>query len=330
MKIASVAIAVAIAVFAGIPFFCFAQTDQELDEKLRSMARENGLTNFTITPEIRSQARKLRDIMSRGTRDFLEKTQGPITFYGRVVDEHERPVPAVEVVVEWNDLSAYMSSLDEKDVRRKSLILKSDLDGSFHVDAVVAPGLEFSVSMPGFYSSRRNLRSISYSESLAADRNRPVVFHLQKKGPGTDLITSQYGVLRDFEFSAPRNGTPVVVDFFNRKLAASGQLQLSQVQPEYLQAKQAKSWSFRMEIPDGGFVEQSDEFPFEAPEAGYRPVVQFDFKLGETNWTVRLSKKYDIAFGEPRRYGWLKVEAGFGWGGARLQVRNQSRWVTLP
>jgi hypothetical protein len=65
-----------------------------------------------------------------------------------------------------------------------------------------------------------------------------------------------------------------------------------------------------MSIPDGGFIEQDDEFPFEAPESGYKPSVEFEFRAGETNWTQNLHKRYYIAFGEPPKYGWIDVETG--------------------
>jgi len=41
-----------------------------------------------------------------------------------------------------------------------------------------------------------------------------------------------------------------------------------------------------MDIPDGGFVEENDEFPFEAPESGYQSIVDFAFQQGQPNWTT--------------------------------------------
>ena len=51
--------------------------------------------------------------------------------------------------------------------------------------------------------------------------------------------------------------------------------------------------------PDGGLVEESDEFPFEAPESGYQPVMQFDFQQGQTNWATMLKKDFYIKLGNP-------------------------------
>lgn len=60
------------------------------------------------------------------------------------------------------------------------------------------------------------------------DPNNPVIFHFRKKGEGVDLITSQYGVQPYLGVSAPRDGSPVRVDFFDRKVGQGGQLEISQ------------------------------------------------------------------------------------------------------
>jgi hypothetical protein len=65
-----------------------------------------------------------------------------------------------------------------------------------------------------------------------------------------------------------------------------------------------------MGIPDGGFVEENDQFPFEAPETGYRPTVQFQFSPADPNWTENLHKRYYIVFGQPAKYGHIEVTTG--------------------
>lgn len=73
-----------------------------------------------------------------------------------------------------------------------------------------------------------------------------------------------------------------------------------------------------MEIPDGGFVEENEEFPFEAPENGYQPVMEFNFQQGQTNWTIHLKDDYYIKFGNPARYGWLHLDTSIN-SGVRLK-----------
>jgi hypothetical protein len=155
----------------------------------------------------------------------------------------------------------------------------------------------------------RNQSEFDYSEGFVGDITNPVFFYLRKRGNGTDLITSQYGVFRTLDFSAStRDGSPVRVDFFNRKVGPVGQMEVSQNKPTYEAWRTATNWSYKLAIPDGGFVETNDEFPFEAPPSGYQPVMEFKFRKGETNWTDRIDKVFYIAFGNPRRYGRVRVE----------------------
>jgi hypothetical protein len=200
----------------------------------------------------------------------------------------------------------------------------SDLGGFFALGGVTGAGLSVYVGKPGYYTVKTQGKdSFEYSilpgsQPFHPDRSNPILFHLRKKGTGADLVTSQHGVFPELEIEAPRSGSPVYVDLMERKLNYEGQLIIRQTKPEYLEAKKATAWSFHMAIPTGGFVEENDEFPFEAPETGYQPVVEFQFNKGETNWMTSLKKNYYITFGQPQRYGWLTVETRMGWGGAHL------------
>jgi len=73
-----------------------------------------------------------------------------------------------------------------------------------------------------------------------------------------------------------------------------------------------------MEIPDGGFVGHNDEFPFEAPESGYQPAVEFAFQQGQTEWRTDLKTNYYIKFGNPPKYGRIELDTSIMMAGARL------------
>lgn len=246
---------------------------------------------------------------------FYEDWKRPIKFFGKVEGENGNPVPEANVRFSWTDTSP--------EGRSESQCL-TDTNGLFSLQGATGRMLTVTVGKVGYYASKKGRTHFDYSPNFAVDLhepdpNTPVVFHLRKKGAGTVLVTSQYGFSPELEVSVPRAGNPVSVDLMQRKVGTGGQLTISQTKPEYLEAKDATAWSFRMAIPSGGFVEQHDEFPFEAPESGYQPVVEFQFDKGETNWATSLKKSYYVRFGQPPCYGWLTVETAMGWGGARLR-----------
>lgn len=138
---------------------------------------------------------------------------------------------------------------------------------------------------------------------------QPEIFHLRKKGLGTDLITSQYGVIPDFTVTAPKDGTPIWVDMLQRNAGDSGQMQI-QLWNEIDQAARAiKVWRLRLSMPDGGFLEENDEFPFEAPDNGYQSVLEFPSPDSTSVHFGISHKTYYIVFGQPRKYGRIDISA---------------------
>jgi len=262
---------------------------------------------------------------------WKEQLSAPISFYGKIVDEADLPVSGASVELTWNDLPPDNETMNYTGENFTPFAFAheahgqatSDAQGLFSLLDKKGKRLCVSVAKPGFYSTgAARLQCFEYGDPLVGifrpDPSNPIVFRLRKKGPGVDLITSQLGVRPDLGVRAPLDGTPVRVDLMSRKVGGEGPLEISQNKPDYAHWQQATQWSFRMALTDGGFVQQEEEFPFEAPETGYQPVVDFTFRNSETNWTTGLKRQFYIVFGNPRRYGRLVVESAIEMEGARL------------
>lgn len=238
----------------------------------------------------------------------------PINFYGYVIDESNSPVANAQISFEWNDLSERGTSKADT---------KSDANGFFSLLDRRGKRLYVDVAKDGYYSSGNSRGSAfeyanPFDGLFRPDPNHPVVFHLRKKGVGTDLNTSQHGIAGDFQIHIPRDGTPIQVDFMQRKTGAGGQMQITENKPEFKVWKSATNWWFRLEISDGGLIEQNDEFQFTAPENGYTNVIKYNFQQGQPNWSINFKTNYYIKFGNPPRYGWLQFQTGIAYGGAIL------------
>jgi hypothetical protein len=227
--------------------------------------------------------------------------QAPIEFYGKVVDEDSNAIAGAKVNFHWVEIPAEDGN--------RSTNIESDAEGLFSLRDQRGPDLMVSVGKEGYYTSRSTPDGFHYAfgnEILHPDAANPIVFHLRKKGQGTELITSENGFRLKVDVRVPRDNTPVRADLMQQKASATGQLEISQIKPPW---QEATNWSFRMSIPDGGLVENQDEFQFEAPETGYQPTVEYNFTKGETNWTTQVTKQFYITFGQPRKYGWLRIES---------------------
>ena len=254
-----------------------------------------------------SVSRYIQNVKANPAYDW----QQPIDFYGKVVDESNQPVMDATVDYQWNDQSPSGSS---------KRTVATDSGGSFSIHET-GKRVCITVSKLAYYTPKtENVMCYEYANPsdglFTPDEKNPVVFHLRKKRPGVVLITSKLGMSPDFSFHIPRDGTSIKLDVLHRKTGDSGQIEISQQKPDYASWKQAASWSFMMQIPNGGFVEANDEFPFEAPETGYQPTVQFNFQNGTTNWAQNLTKNYYIEFGNPPQFGYIQIQTGISMGGA--------------
>jgi alpha-tubulin suppressor-like RCC1 family protein len=229
----------------------------------------------------------------------------PISFYGQVLDESNKPVVGASVHFGWRGFLICGT---------RDLDVLSDQSGLFSLTGQLGQELYVSVGKSNCYSSARNRGAGifryngSMGEPFRPDPRQPVVYYLRRKGVGAkSLITSDYGVYHDLVAKAPLNNAPVRVDLLHRKVG-EGPLEVSQVKPAYANWKSATDWSLTLKIADGGFVEENEEFPFHPPESGYRPEMEFNFHKGQTNWTTAIQKDYYIRFGDPPLYGRLHVD----------------------
>lgn len=249
--------------------------------------------------------------LSNAVQNWSAQVHGSIQFFGRVVDENNQPVEGAAVEFVW----AQFFPLPEG---TPSTNVFSDRQGFFSFAGVIGSRLGVHVKKDGYYFVKSmNTESFNYSTlpgttPFQPESNNPVIFHLRKRGPGADLIAANQNV------KIPLDGVPVEVNLFNQGSGTIGRLKLSQTKPPYESWKKAVAWSFRMEISGGGFIEENDEFPFEAPESGYKSVVQLNFEAGQPSWKTAFRKNYYITTGNPPRYGHLTVQTDIMWGGALI------------
>ena len=232
----------------------------------------------------------------------LARWQAPIEFYGKVVDENTNPVADATASFHWMEAPTADGN--------RSTNTQSDSGGLFSLHGALGLTLAVSVGKEGYYSLRTDNDSFSYGSvavgHFSPDPQNPAIFHLRKKSQGVELLTSQNGIRPNVWVRIPKDGTPVHVDFFQKQASATGQLEISQNKPPW---QTATNWSFSLSIPDGGLIENQDEFQFQAPDTGYQPEIEYNFAKSEPDWTTHVTKQFYIAFGQPRKYGWLRFES---------------------
>jgi hypothetical protein len=224
----------------------------------------------------------------------------PVNFYGRVVDEKEQPVAGAKVEFSW-------TTLNREGTAQETTV--SDAQGAFQLLNKQGKSLVVRVSKDGYYTPKQQQMSFDYSAFWKADyyqpnpRN-PVLFHLRKKGEGERLSS---GEIRPV---IPANGTPVRVDLLNGgRVLPEGQLEIAAVTNTEEYSPRLFDWRASIAVPGGGgLVEHNSEFPFEAPQYGYQPRVEFNMLASSPDWKRAIQKSYFIQFGSPPKYGRIQVE----------------------
>ena len=105
-------------------------------------------------------------------------------------------------------------------------------------------------------------------------------------------------------------------------MSPDGQLEIAAVTNTEQYPPRKFNWRALILVPGGGLIEYNDEFPFEAPEGGYQPSVEFDMPTNALNWKPLLEKSYFIEFGSPRRYGRIQIRLN-----GASQKASVSYWV---
>lgn len=223
----------------------------------------------------------------------------PIDFYGRVVDENDRPIPEAKVDFSWTDLSSAGNS---------TATTSSGPDGTFSLRGRTGRHLQVDVSKAGYYKLKNErFKSFDYAAFWEAnyhqpDPAHPVTFHLRSKGHGEALSSGEVKPV------VPADGTPVLLDLLDRgRVSLHGQLKIAAVTNTEKYPPRSFHWRASITVIDGGLIEHDLEFPFEAPKEGYVPQVTLEMPADAPDWKRSIEKTYFLRFGNPPKYGRLQV-----------------------
>jgi len=284
------------------------ETTQQTTSEMQQQKRTERSTVQSGSPTV-----KMPDVRKEGTSvpadvlEFVRRTledptyewKQPINFYGKAVDENEQPVEGASAHFKWTDLSANGTSEYQT---------VSDAAGLFAMENQKGKRLSVTVSKAGYYTAAdARLASFEYANPadglFTPDANRPVIFHLRKKGETEPLVVMRGnmnvpGVGR--KFALPTNGVPVGIDLLRGKMVAAGGPVEVQcwIANESGVFNEPYDWQYKISVPGGGISPATNEFNFEAPVEGYLPnmaaEVRRDLERGwanrtETNFFVRLA-----------------------------------------
>jgi hypothetical protein len=246
-------------------------------------------TTSEPTPEsnpaawIEKRRKQIEDERQKG----LNEWRTPIAFYGKVVDETGMPVQGVQVDLGCNDLSVSGTS---------NYQTTTDASGLFSITGIKGKLLSVSLSKGDYYVSKQDNHYFTYAGenvNFVPDFRNPVLFHLRRKAEGAPLIHIQGLMGGAKNFRIAKDGTALEISLTTGQTTSIGQ---GDIRVQCWTDDQGKSpgeqydWRCRISVPGGGILQDTNEFPFQAPLDGYQ---QFD----EINMPARLEKGWQRSAG---------------------------------
>lgn len=240
-------------------------------------------------------------------RDLARKSNRPIRFYGKVIDQDENPIPGVTVTLgirtAKEPIPGLVSDLFDYPV------VTTDAQGRFSLtDAKGALLTVKSLEKPGYEASPKTInKSYWYwrdpSEVFKPDPDAPEVFRMWKKEGAEKLVLQ--GVGR----AIPYDGTPTTFDLLSGQVTPNGDVRVTLLRnPTQIQWGQRNyEWTATIEVPQGGLILSEDEQMFRAPEEGYQSKLVIHVPANDPDW----NDTKDIAV-------YLKLRGGKYYGRANL------------
>jgi|GEM_PF-5153527 len=260
-----------------------------LDNKARDRAPLNKATNET------NQIDKL-------VKDF----NVPIIFWGKVVDQNQRPLVGVKVSYSVRLMTISPAKFPE--YRSDFYETFTDNEGFFSITDKQGDSLNIEkLDMKGYQLSSRAERSFAYAQS-------PVIFKPYSQYPIEFLMVNiQNKPLKFKRFNVrmrmPFDETPVAINPTTGGRAANAPLKFSCLRElkSGAASKEGFAWKCNLILEGGGLLEMQPSAIYEAPDKGYESQRTFEMKADDSKWSDTLRRELYFKTAE-NLYGRLIVE----------------------
>ncbi len=218
----------------------------------------------------------------------------PISFYGKVLDQNQQPIPSVEVSMNWTDMSPKGTSAATLTTDANGMFSITDIQGkNFGVRSLKKDGYEEAKASNRYSFEYAGFWEPTYHEP---DPKNAVIFHMRKRGEAEPMI--QYGPTL---FGAPNNGIPASFDLVTGRKAAGGSGNITLRITKGPKINKRFDWTATVEGAGGaGLIESTDEFMMTAPEEGYQSQWTFSQKATDEKYQSQIQKKFYVKTGESK------------------------------
>ena len=263
--------------------------------------------------------------------ELLDLFKAPIELFGRVEDQHGKPVPGAKVEMYPVDRPLGTASAS-------AVALTSDAEGNFSVKGLKGMSMGVSVSKKGYVHisplGGPSSEAMVYYADRARDGKRysnpktPLVLRLLNPGPIEPLVC-----MLEKGWRITTDGKPRLIGLDFGDGNGSHQIEFRlwsnarDLDKPGANVYDAFDWTFEARILGGGFIWSDSDLNFEAPEAGYKEMIRYHLpkSLPRDKWKGFRNGRYFVRFsdgsyariqisvdaGTEPNYGPLKMKSWF-------------------
>jgi hypothetical protein len=288
------------------------------------------------SPKINDQSNHVeKEYLShlKAKKDWMEAIssiyKNPITLYGKVVDQYQKPVPDATVTL-------YPLTNHFGQDSGNALTLKSDAAGHFSITGLNGYSMGVAVNKDGYlrFPPTSNLSSqenLSYSEGGDGKRysisSHPLVLELFCVNEAKTLA-----FVSEKRWKLPVDGSSIFIALDTEKGEGAHQIEFRFMSdrfqlPEQELYTKLYNWSLEVRIQGGGLVWDRSDAEFEAPESGYKDVVRYKYSsdMPRDQWKRLRSGRYFVKFADGT-YGRIQFSIDGGSDGMPLYMQS---WLSL-
>ena len=212
-----------------------------------------------------------------------EENQKSLDLYGKVVDQYGAPVVDAKV---RGGIGINVSMAQSGGEIRYT---QTDAQGCFNFVGIHGAGIGIWPQKEGYFY---NLKiPWQRPQDYYPDPNSPLVFTMWKIRGNEPLSHTSINA----ELSS--DGSTFVFDSNTGNQSESGDMKITFARaPEKVSAGLVHpfDWQFKIEIVNGGLVQENDFYPFWSPDSGYQPSFEINFKSKSVPWQNQFVQNFYI------------------------------------
>jgi hypothetical protein len=263
-----------------------------------ALAFSNRLSKLHFSSESELHKAYERGLIGKGEAMSLQmqnENAQPQDFYGKIVDQYGQPVAGVAVTGSVELMKGLTVGKIE------TYKTQTDAEGLFQFTGLKGASLSASISKPGYeinYGVGR--KGPVGQQSSPTDR---IIFTMWKLRGAEPMIQNE------FDSRIPYDGTAAAFNLATGKKTADGDLKitLSRSPLKIRRGRDKFDWAVKIEMLNGGIVEENDPYPNWAPEKGYKPFFDVNMSSNNIPWSGELRQNFYFKNAR-KQYGRLFID----------------------